>query len=78
MWWTHSLGFRLRAHLLRVAGGDHGGHATQRRHKREDATGATMLTVHTSFPRAGLYGVWMQIQRKKHVITMPFAVKVIE
>jgi hypothetical protein len=31
-----------------------------------------MLTVHTTFPHAGLYRVWMQVQRKKQVITLPF------
>ena len=38
--------------------------------------GATTLMVHTMFPRSGVYRIWMQVQRKGRVITLPFTVNV--
>jgi hypothetical protein len=72
----------LHAHTMEggtpPATGDHDGHAMHAGHTMAARSAATMLTVHTTFPHAGLYRVWMQVQRKKQVITLPFVVSVSE
>jgi hypothetical protein len=34
------------------------------------------ISAHTSFPRAGLYKLWAQLQRDGRVITVPFVVRI--
>ncbi|MES1025139.1 hypothetical protein ABN584_19895 [Gloeocapsa sp. BRSZ] len=36
------------------------------------------ISAHTSFPRAGLYKTWAQLQRDGQVITVPFVVRIAE
>jgi hypothetical protein len=36
------------------------------------------VSAHTSFPHAGLYKIWAQLQRDGQVITVPFVVRVAE
>jgi hypothetical protein len=57
-------------------GGAHSGHAMRMSHDAASTVEATRLTVHTSFPHSGLYRIWMQVQRRKQVITLPFVVRV--
>jgi plastocyanin len=67
----------LHAHPLEAkeaSGGAMAGHA----HKQGEPGGKSPSEVlaHTSFPRAGLYKVWTQLQRGGRVITVPFVVRV--
>jgi hypothetical protein len=39
--------------------------------------GVTSVALDVMFPRAGQYGVWLQIQRKGEVITLPFRIEVL-
>lgn len=51
--------------------GGHGGHGGT-----TPPSGATAhLTVEVTFPRAGLYKLWVQVQRAGRVITVPFVVR---
>ncbi|WP_250126551.1 hypothetical protein [Chroococcidiopsis sp. CCMEE 29] len=36
------------------------------------------ISAHTSFPRAGLYKIWAQLQRDGQVVTLPFVIRVAE
>lgn len=56
-------------------GGGHG-HAMHGGHNGTSRTRGTMLNVHTTFPHPGLYRIWMQVQRDRRVITLPFVVRV--
>jgi len=38
----------------------------------------SQISAHTSFPRAGLYKIWAQLQRDGQVITVPFVIRVAE
>ncbi|GAP99485.1 hypothetical protein [Leptolyngbya sp. NIES-2104] len=38
----------------------------------------SQISAHTRFPRAGLYKIWAQFQRRGQVITVPFVVRVAE
>ncbi len=43
-----------------------------------EAVGAGLSTVsaHTTFPRAGLYKLWVQLQRRGEVVTVPYVLRV--
>ncbi len=65
------------AHLFSIRQG-----ATEPMHAHPDddsivrAADSTSVTFDVLFPRAGRYGVWVQLQRKGVVITLPFVVDV--
>jgi hypothetical protein len=42
----------------------------------EKPTGDGRVSAHTTFPRAGLYKAWVQLQRDGKVITVPFVLNV--
>jgi len=58
-----------------VPGGGHG-HAMHGEHKGSSLMRGTRLIIHTTFPHPGLYRIWMQVQRNRQVITLPFVVSV--
>jgi hypothetical protein len=38
--------------------------------------GVSSVSAHTTFPRAGLYKLWVQLQRRGEVITVPYVLRV--
>lgn len=72
----------LHAHTMEGTsdpeGSDHAGHEGHAAAVLPVRGKGMELSAHTIFPRAGTYRVWMQIQRKGTVITLPFVVRVAE
>lgn len=58
--------------------GEHGaeGHEHSATEDKAKKVGASEVSAHTSFPRAGLYKLWAQFQRGGKVINVPFIVNV--
>jgi hypothetical protein len=45
-------------------------------HALEDANDASTLSAHAVFPRSGLYKIWVQVQRRGVVVTIPFVLHI--
>jgi len=45
-------------------------------HPQDSAPGASRVSAHAVFPRAGLYKMWVQMQRHGQVVTAAFVVAV--
>ncbi len=58
--------------------GDHGaeGHKHSAGEGERKETGESEVSAHTTFPRAGIYKLWAQFQRRGKVISIPFIVDV--
>jgi hypothetical protein len=41
-----------------------------------DSDSASRVSAHAAFPRAGLYKMWVQVQRRGAVVTVPFVLQV--
>ena len=40
------------------------------------SAGVSTVSAHTTFPAAGLYKVWVQLQRRGQVVTVPYVLRV--